>query len=72
MEIVRHRDHFPYMCGAPKAQDLTAAIAVAAPSKVLSVAERAPNFIGAKSPIGTSTTLLDLTLRSRARQVEQQ
>jgi hypothetical protein len=59
--------------GAPKAQGLTAAIAVAAPSKVPSVAEHAPNSIGAMAPIGTSTTspnytsLTDATLGGTSR-----
>jgi hypothetical protein len=47
--------------GAPKAQGLTAAIAVAAPSKVPSVANGAPHSTEATALIGTSTTLPNYT-----------
>src|SRR5689334_12685112 len=47
--------------GAPQAQGFTAAIAVAAPSKVPPVAQHPPNSIGATAPIGTSTTLPNYT-----------
>jgi hypothetical protein len=43
--------------GAPKAQGLTVAIAVAASSKMPSIAKHAHNSIGATAPIGTSPTL---------------
>src|SRR3954468_10526275 len=43
--------------GAPKAQGLTAAIAVAAPSPAPSITPHALNSIGAAAPIATSTTL---------------
>src|SRR5579859_922772 len=43
--------------GAPKAQGLTVAIAVAASSKMPSVAKHAHNSIGATAPISISHTL---------------
>jgi hypothetical protein len=43
--------------GAPKTQGLTVAIAVAASSKMPSIAKHAHNSIGATAPIGTSPTL---------------
>src|SRR5215472_2335345 len=57
--------------GAPKAQGLTAAIAAVAPSQAPSLALLALNSIGARAPIGTSTTLriytrlTDVTLLAR-------
>jgi hypothetical protein len=44
-------------CGAPKAQGLTAAIAVAAQSTVPSIAHQTINSTGARAPIGSSPTL---------------
>jgi hypothetical protein len=58
--------------GAPMAQGLMAPIAIAAPSRVPSVAEHIPNSIGATALIGTSTTLpnytslTDVTFQARA------
>jgi hypothetical protein len=43
------------------AQGLMAPIAIAAPSRVPSVAEHIPNSIGATALIGTSTTLPNYT-----------
>jgi hypothetical protein len=43
--------------GAPKAQALTAAIAIAAQSSVPSIVRHTRNSIGANAPIGSSPTL---------------